>query len=290
MVKVRRSFLLAALLGAILSWLLTMSPTAAQRNLRVSGDRALGITQTKGYVEIIPRDGRRRQAQQGDRLSNAGDILITGPDSSARLEMDQAIGVVTMAENSRLQVRTLSVTVAGDYLSELFVSQGQVRLRLRPFTNPGTRLEIYTPAGVSGVRGTDFGVSVRLDGQTGIATFEGSVASSAQGQTVMVNALQQSLIRPGEPPTEPVPLTDNPALLIETLRALPGQFDAAGRQLAQVSGSTDFVNLLELNQQQRRLNREGQFDIILPMSAGRRIPAAVITPLGTRQVYKLLVP
>lgn len=290
MVKVRPSFLLIALLGALLSWLLTISPAPAQQSLRVPGDRALGITQTQGYVEIIPRDGRRRQAQRGDRLSNVGDVLITGPDSSARLEMDQAIGVVTMAENSRLQLRTLSVTIGGAYLSDLFVSQGQVRLRVRPFTNPGTRLEIYTPAGVSGVRGTDFGVSVRPDGQTGVATFEGSVASSAQGQTVIVNALQQSLIRPGEPPTEPVPLTDNPALLIKTLRALPGQVDAAGRQLAQVSGSTDFVNLLELNQQQRRLNRQGEFDIILPMSAGRTIPAAVITPLGTRQVYELLVP
>jgi len=286
MVKVRGSFLIAMLLG----WLMTFGSAHAQQGLSVRGDRWLNITQLNGYVEIIPREGGRRQARPGDQLDSVGDVLITGPAASVRLEMDEAIGVITMAENSRMQVRTLSITDSGAYLTDLFVSRGQARLRIRPLTNPATRIEIYTPAGVSGVRGTDFGVSVGLDGQTGVATFEGRVAASAQGQTVIVGDQQQSLIRPGEPPTPPERLEDNPALFIETLIALPGEFDAAGRQLARVSGYTDDVNLLELNQQQRRLDRQGRFDIVLPMSAGRRIPAAVITPLGTRRVYELLVP
>ncbi|MEO0769286.1 MAG: iron dicitrate transport regulator FecR, partial [Cyanobacteria bacterium J06649_4] len=163
-------------------------------------------------------------------------------------------------------------------------------LRIRPLTNPATRIEMYTPAGVSGVRGTDFGVAVGPDGQTGVATFEGRVASSAQGQTVTVNAQQQTIIRPGEPPTPPQPLRDDPTLFIETLRVLPNQVDAAGRALAQVVGSTDPANLLELNIQQRLLDREGRFDITLPVVANGRIPAVVTTPLGTSQKYELLVP
>ncbi|MEL7068113.1 MAG: FecR family protein [Cyanobacteria bacterium J06581_3] len=266
-----------------------MAKAAHGQRRTIRGDRWLTVAALRGYVEIQPMGETRRRARLGDRLDRVGDILTTGPQASARLEVDLAIGFVSVAENSQLQIRTLSITQNGARITELFVLRGQVRLRVRPLTNPNTRLEIHTPAGVSGVRGTDFGVTVALDGQTGVATLEGRVVASAQGQTVSVAADQQSLIRQGEAPTPPAPLRNDPTLYIEVLR-VTDTTDEQNRPLVQVAGYTDVVNLLRLAGEQVTLNRNGRFDMFLPIMANRRVEALVTTPLGTTQTYELVVP
>ncbi len=284
MPNVRRSLFLASLLGLSLP---AVSAWGQSRTIR--GSRWLAITQLSGPVEIIPFGAARRRARIGERLSSVGDILITGPDASAQLAADLAIGFVAIAANSRLQVRTLSTTQSGGRITELLVTQGQVRLRIRPLSSPDSRVEIYTPAGVSGVRGTEFGVSVGPTGQTGVATLEGSIVSSAQGQTVLVNAQQQSIIRPGEPPSPPEPLRDNPDLSIEVIRPM-GRSDSQRRRLVQVIGYTDPVNLLAFDDEPQPLERDGRFEIILPSPSSKRIVLLVTTPLGTTQQYDLVVP
>lgn len=281
MANVRKSVLIALALG----FLVFCGAGVYGQSLTIRGDRWLQITELSGAVELIPQGGSRRQAQRGDRLTEVGDTLRTGPNASARLEVDLQTGFVTMAENSRLQIQALSITRSGGRITELSVDRGQVRLRLRPLTNPGTRIEIHTPAGVSGVRGTVFGVSVQPSGQSGVATIEGSVATRAQGQTVQVGANLQSLIVPGEPPTPPEPLRDDPTLFIEQLIPM------AGRSVVRIVGSTDVVNLLTIAEQPQSLDRQGRFDIEVALSSSaRRIPADVITPLGTKQAYELVVP
>lgn len=284
MPKVRRSVFLSLLLG-----LLVGLPAAYSQSRTIRGDRWLTIAALSGDVWIVPYQGQRRQARVGDRLSHVGDVLITSPDSSVRLEVDLATGFVSMAQNSQLQIRTLSVTDTGGRITELFVLRGQVRLRVRPLTNPSTRIEIYTPAGVSGVRGTEFGVAVAPDGKTGVATLEGRVFTRAQGQTVFVDALQQTTMRLGESPTPPVPLRDDPDLSIEVLRPLPSR-DQQGRLLVQVAGYTDFANLLAVNNEAQVLSSEGRFEVSVPLPESRRLPVLITTPLGTQQQYELVVP
>jgi hypothetical protein len=282
MVNVRRSLLIAVILGFFSLFIHLAS--AHGQSLTVRGDRWLSVVEASGNVDLIPYEGERRRARRGDRLTRVGDMLVTGDNASARLEVDQRAGFVTMAENSQLQIQTLSITSSGGRITELAVSRGQVRLRVRPLTNPGSRLEIHTPAGVSGVRGTDFGLTIQPDGQTGVATLEGSVIASAQGQSVIVSDNLQSTIRPGEPPTPPEPLRDDPTLYIEVLSAAPG------RVTARVAGYTDTVNLFELNGESQTLDRAGRFDLEVPIPSDGPILARVITPLGTEQKYELAVP
>jgi hypothetical protein len=298
----RKSLLIALIVGFII----TMTAASVQ-SLSIQGSRWLTIDQLSGRVNLIPYGESSRPAEIGDRLSGVGDTLVTGADASARLEVDQRTGYLTVAEKSQLQVQALGITSSGGRITELSVNSGQVRLRVRPLNNPGSRLEIHTPAGVSGVRGTDFGVTVQLDGQTGVATIEGSVASSAQGQTVAVIANTQSIIYPGEPPTEPQPLRDDPSLFIEKLTVLSGS--EPGNTMVQVKGYTDEVNLLEVNGDRKNLGREGRFNLVVPLLRAQvgapvnaqgeqpeqpagplRIQAKVITPLGTEQQYELVVP
>lgn len=276
MVVVRRSLIPAALSCGLL-----LGTAAYSKALTVQGDRWLAIADLLGEVEFIT--GRqRRVAEQGDRLASVGDALITSTNASVRLAIDEATGSVTMAENSHLRIQALTITRGGGRVTALNILRGQVRVRLRPFTSPESRLEIHTPVGVSGVRGTDFGVTVQPDGQTAIATESGSVAASAQGETVIVDAGLQSIIRPGRPPTPAQQFTDDPTLNIEVLRA-------TSSRTAQIVGYTDVTNIVKINGEIQTFDASGRFDINVPISS-RRIQAEVITPLGTQQRYELVVP
>lgn len=284
MIEIRRSLLLAVILGFFISMSAAYAQTLNGRELTIRGDRWLTITDFTGKVELITAQGDRRAAAQGDRLVSVGDTVITGPQASAQLEIDQSAGYVRMAENSQMRIQTLSITSNGGRITELAVILGQVRLRIRRLTNPDTRIEIHTPAGVSGVRGTVFGVTVQSNGVTGVATSEGSVAASAQGETVMVVANTQSTIVPGEPPTPPEPLRDDPTLFIARLSEIPGT------RKVRVMGHTDSVNLLDINQGRQILGRDGRFDLEAALTDDRRIEALITTPLGTTQQYILVVP
>lgn len=250
--------------------------------LRVQGDRWLAISSLTGSVQFITGN-ERRAAMRGDRLASVGDTLITRDQASARLAIDQAVGSVTMAQNSHMRIQALSITQNGGRVTELAVVRGQVRLRTRPFTSPESTLEIHTPVGVSGVRGTDFGVTVQPDGQTAIATEEGSVVASAQGKTVTVGAGLQSIIRPGEPPTPAQVFLDDPTLRIEAIRAISSA-------VASVSGSTDAVNLVKVNGEPIQVEEDGRFEFEVPISREYQIDAEVTTPLGTQRSYQLVVP
>jgi hypothetical protein len=189
-----------------------------------------------------------------------------------------------VSENTDLRISRLQASPSGGRMTELTIERGQARLQVRPFTNPDSEFEIRTPAGVSGVRGTEFGVAVQPDGRTGVATLEGSIEASAQGESVTVPAGFQTLIVQGEPPTPPVPLTDDPGLDVTVLRSIRVD-GAAGVQLA---GRIDPVNLLMIEGMIQPTDRTGAFDVQLPV--GDRIRATVVTPLGTEQLYELVVP
>ena len=278
MIKVRPTLFLIALLGLIV-WLV---PAYGQL-WRVETTRWLSVTQIDGNVQIVPLDSRARPARIGDRLSQVGDQLVTGQNATAELAVDEGIARIAVAEKTQLQVRALSIVRTGGHVTDLLIKRGQARLRVRRFTNPDSRLDLYTPAGVSGVRGTDFGITVQPEGQTAVATLEGSVALSAQNQTVLVSENLQSTVSPGEPPTPPEPLIDSPSLSIAVLKPI-----AEGS--VNVLGSTDPVNLLEVVDKFLMLDEEGHFDITVEIPSNRRIRAKVITPLGTKQTYELVVP
>lgn len=250
--------------------------------LPVRVDRWLEVRQLAGQV-ILYRGQQSQPATLNARLQSVGDAIATGRDSSATLVVDTGIGVITVSENTAVRVQRLRLNPNGARITQLQITGGQARLRLRQFTNPDSQLEIETPAGISGVRGTTFGVSVQPDGKTGVATLEGSVFAAAQGETVVVDGGLQSLIVPGEPPTPPAPLQEDTTLALQLLTALDSQ-------VAQVMGRIDPVNLLMIEDQPQIVDRTGFFNLQVPLPPDRRINAVVITPLGKRQVYELAVP
>ena len=255
------------------------------RPLSVRVDRWLELSNLSGTVEFL-RSGQWRQAQVGQRLGSVGDGVRTGAGSLARLSVDTQIGFVTVSENTALRIAQLYTTQRGGKVTELDVSRGQVRIFVRPFTNPDSSLEIRTPAGVNGVRGTDFGMAIQPSGRSSLVVEEGRVVSEAQGVSVPVNAGFQNFTIPGEPPSEPVPITENPSLNL--LRLERQRRD--GESSVVIEGSTVPVNLLVIDEQTQEIDEAGNFELELALPENRRIEVTVITPLGTEQVYELVVP
>ena len=284
----------------------TLSVAANARTLSVRADRWLEFRSMTGNVEVIS-GGQTSAAQVGRRISAVGDTVRTGRSSSARLAVDTQIGFVLVAENSTVRISRLRTTRRGGRVTELTIDRGQARLQVRSLTNSETELNIRTPAGVNGVRGTEFGVAIQPNGRTGVATLEGEVAAIAAGETVPITTGLQTVVVPGEPPDPPMPLRDNPFLDVVRLEwrfaneqlvdeSLDEQADGTSslpndlQRVVRFQGQTDPVNLLIVNGETQPTERSGEFDLDLLVDDARTLQVNVITPLGTEQAYELAIP
>ncbi|WP_017654731.1 FecR family protein [Fortiea contorta] len=256
-------------------------PSIANEQIQVRIERWLEVRHLTGTV-LYSRGGNFQPAVNGMRLQAVGDTISTKENSRTILALDSGMGFIQVSENTTLTVLELQAAKSGGKITQLAVKAGQVRLQVRPFTNPASRLEIHTPVGISGVRGTEFGVTVQPNGKTSVATLEGGVATAAQGQTVLVNAGFQNFTAQGEPPSIPVPIQENTHLNLSQI--------ITHKHQVRVVGNIDPVNMLKIVQHTVNTDTKGKFDITVPLSANRRIKALVITPLGKKQLYELAVP
>lgn len=256
---------------------------ANPQSVPVRVDRWLMVKQLSGRV-MFNQGSSSRPARQGDRLQQVGDGITTDGGSAATLEVDTGIGFVNVAEKTEVRVQSLAVAPDNGRITRLLVPKGQVRLQLRRFTHRGSELEIRTPAGISGVRGTEFGLTVQPNGKTGLATLTGRVETMAQGQNVNVAAGFQNLIMPGEAPSPPVPLRNDTSLRYQIERRIVNN---VRRQ--RLIGQVDPVNTVSVEALPIDIDRNGRFAVDLPVASRLRIRVKVITPLGKTQVHEVVV-
>lgn len=270
------------LLSLFFIFLLTFQQALAKNNLHLRVNRYLEVRSIFGNV-IYGNQQTSQPANVGTKLQKVGDSISTGKNSRTMLALDTEIAFVEVAENTKLQIQKLHSTSNNGKVTELLLTGGQVRLKVRPLNNRESRLEIKTPAGITGVRGTEFGVSVQPSGKTGVATLKGQVVTSAQGKTVSVNKGFQSFIIPGKPPSPPVRLRDDTILQIKILADM-------GNQQAKIAGKVDPVNLIILANESLITNQNGEFEVITALPNNRKIAVSITTPLGKKQKYELAVP
>jgi len=256
---------------------------AVPRQVTVRVDRWLAVNQTWGQVTYQPQ-GLSRPAKTGDRLQAVGDRITTGQRSGAVLAVDTGVGSLQVAEKTQVKVRSLGIAPDNGRTTYLDVPFGQVRLQLRRFTHRGSRLEIQTPAGVSTVRGTTFGITVQPNGKTGLATLKGSVETMAQGSTVLVSGGFQNLMIPGDPPSPAVPLRDDTTLDYRVERRIQD-----GIRKLRIYGQVDPVNRVLIGESSQNTDRDGNFSLSLPAISAQTLLVTVITPLGRQQVHQLSI-
>lgn len=254
---------------------------AQPNNLSVQVKRWLQLQNLSGQVNYLS-NRQSRAAQSGDRLQAPGDGVTTGKQSMVQLALDTGIGFVDVTEQTHLVVQEMRLTPSQGRITRLKISRGRAKLRLRRFTNPESRFEIETPAGISGVRGTEFGINVQPDGKMSVAVSEGKVDSSAQGKTVGLDAGFQNFTIPGEPPSDPVPITNDTTMTYTLDRNI-----AKGKRQLVLRGKVDNVNAVFVGDQPLVVDRAGQFIVSVPVVSHPRLKIQVVTPLGKTENYDL---
>ncbi len=273
--RLLRVFLLSSATG-----ILTRVAQARSRTFRLNG--WLELRAFEGRVIWHRPQRRPLLAWVGMRLDAEEDAILSEAKSSAVFALDSGLGTVHVGENTKFFIKTLKTNAQGGRITQLHVSQGQVRLKVRPFANPSSRLEIDTPAGLAGVRGTEFGVTVQPAGKMGVATRSGHVDTTAQSQTVAVQQQQQTFVMPQEAPQPPQPLRDDTMLKLQIEAVADGQLHLVG--------TIDPVNGLLIEDMTQDTDREGKFDLFWPRSDRPSLSFTVMTPLGTRKRHEIPLP
>lgn len=129
----------------------------------------------------------------------SGDHLRTGSSSSA------AIGVPSHTALFRLDAKT-SCTLAHERPGVLLhIEKGRLRAIFGEYSGTAPRL-VTTPSAVLAVRGTEYGLRVKKNGDTNLIVFSGVVEVTdidALGPPVRVEAGQKTRVRFGRPPEAP---------------------------------------------------------------------------------------
>jgi len=213
---------------------------------------ATQVLSVQGQVEaVIQFTGRTIAVDSGQLLHN-GDEIRTGPKGSATLEFGDGSRLLLQAD-SQLIIDTLDKYGENTLVdARLRLPQGRVESRVTPRQNVRTRYEIWTPAAVSAVRGTDYRLS--MDSTTATARTEvlqGAVDVKGARATRRVAKGFGALATKDKPPELAVRLLPAPSVagLPSKITRVPVQFDFSGlpgasAYRAQIAADERFETLL----------------------------------------------
>jgi hypothetical protein len=265
--------------------LLEQQTASAQKNIQVRTDQWLRVEQLRGNVNYRNLyNYTNRPARVGDRLQVASDEISTGPNSSVVLQVDTGIGLIYIEENTTIRLLSLKIAPDNGRIVNLFVPRGKARLQIRRFTNRGSQLNIQTPSGISGVRGTSYIVQSDPSGNTVLTTLSGSVATSSQNRTEIVNGGQQNRMMVGDPPSPPRPIDNDVSLRYTIERRVSG----IERSIIFV-GYTSPFNFVSVNGVEQSLDRAGRFTSKLPVTSSLKLQVIVRTTTGITKSYEVPV-
>jgi hypothetical protein len=241
--------------------------------------RWLRVQASTGDVTMAPP---QRKAMLGDRLSKIGDRLITGKDSSAELWIDDGIGRLEVGESTELQILRLEQLPNGAKRTHITITGGTVKLKLRKLNNPGSNVQIFTPAGTAAVRGTIFGVSLNHRGISGVAVQQGVVIVTGVNQKLPVRVGFGRVLVPGQPPSK--------------LRAIPGKarifdihYQHGGSNQVLLRANTDPGNLVQVADQPIDIDEQGNFQTLVSDVQEHLISVQITTPLNTSKHFRLTI-
>jgi hypothetical protein len=261
--------------------LMTLSPVLSAPKVYQQAvvGRWLRVQASTGDVTMAPP---QRKAMLGDRLSKIGDRLITGKDSSAELWIDDGIGRLEVGESTELQILRLEQLPNGAKRTHITITGGTVKLKLRKLNNPGSNVQIFTPAGTAAVRGTIFGVSLNHRGISGVAVQQGVVIVTGVNQKLPVRVGFGRVLVPGQPPSK--------------LRAIPGKarifdihYQHGGSNQVLLRANTDPGNLVQVADQPIDIDEQGNFQTLVSDVQEHLISVQITTPLNTSKHFRLTI-
>ena len=141
------------------------------------------VSAANGKVAFYKEGTKNLQpVKVGESRLTTGDILLTGPDSRATLEIEGKTGVadevhpdrstVEVDAKSKVKIATLLADAGSqDETVEIGVGQGRVICNVRKINTQSERFEVQTPTVVAAVRGTQFATDVQWENRTPKVSF-----------------------------------------------------------------------------------------------------------------------
>jgi len=181
------------------SIVLTLATLAAAAASEAPAVLEYDVVAVKRKLLLETTDGERA-LEAGDH-AQSGDHLRTG--SRSRADLGVAEYVARFVVSSKTSFR-----LAHDRPGVLLeIERGSLRAIFGKLPEGDTRERlITTPSAVLAVRGTDYGVEVKKDGDTSITVFEGTVEVwdvGGVGERTLVQAGQSTRIKRGKTPSTP---------------------------------------------------------------------------------------
>jgi len=184
---------------AALAVLIIVSVVIWQRQ-KASASPFITLSQVNETVEIQSDDAW--QTAVADSTIQVDDQLRTGPDSSALLTFSDG-STTRLNASTEIEITQASFEPQSQMRQVMFYQAiGQTYNQVEPASADST-FEIYTPAAVIAVLGTQFTVTVSIEGVTQVAVAEGQVQVTVQGETTLVSAGRTFTIDPQSPTPSP---------------------------------------------------------------------------------------
>ena len=163
------------------------------------------------------------------RVLVVGDTIITGKDSQLELLLLDGT-IIRIKENTKIEIADIFESLVERPTGVLRLFFGKIWGSMGRLLTAWNGWDIITSDAVIAVRGTEFTLEVEIDGTTTLLVLEGVVEfSDLDGtKTVLVEQYQTSVVKPGDIPSEPVPIDpDKIDRWWETEEGIPAEGDAA---------------------------------------------------------------
>lgn len=238
----------------------------------------LRLKEVRGTVQVRHTGGDWRGASEGDAL-RASDRVRTLAGSYALLIGGEAVEV-SMEEGTEVTVSMLTAT-----LSRLSLGNGMTKMRVK--AGSLHTLEMTATGGDNPVvrsKGGEFTVSNNGAGTVAVATTAGEATLASRQREVTVLAGQQSIVLPGQAPSEPAP--------IPTSLLLKVNWPAHPRRQAVVTGQTDPGTHVVANGETVVPDAKGHFSFPLSLKEGANpvnVQARAVGGLTEAQQHSLTV-
>ncbi|RJS24895.1 hypothetical protein DRW03_07095 [Corallococcus sp. H22C18031201] len=235
----------------------------------------LEVGELTGTVEVRHGGGSWEPARPGVAL-HPSDAVRTLEGGSVVLLGNESVEV-HLEPSTEVSVEELT-----DSLSRILLGNGMATAMVRPGQRHTFEVRAAGSDAVARTGAGTFTMSNNGAGTVAVGTREGEVTLLGQGKVVIVRAGQQSVIRPGQAPTEPAPVPGSLLLKVDW----PAERERRKRELV-VTGRTDPGSRVAVEGVFLTPDAEGRFTRKVVLQEGRNtVSVRAVGVGGARQEEK----
>ena len=153
-----------------------------------------------GDVFVMKADSTEWIKAEAGMSLEIGDSVKSGQDSKAEITFFDG-STIELEAGTQIEVALLDIAADSGSTTILIKQEiGKTISRVTRLTDPASRYEVETPAGVVAVRGSAVQIYVTEDGTTLTTCLEGNIWAVGEGVELQITEGQQCIIRPGQQP------------------------------------------------------------------------------------------